>query len=88
MSDKAAATYHPHNTLEEAREAEFVRQYPRSVRAPRQPREGVEMSTTMSCNRCGSSTTGSVSEVIKWDISHDEYCPALPINQAEDKETP
>jgi hypothetical protein len=27
MADKSAAAYHPYNTLEEAREAEFVRQY-------------------------------------------------------------
>lgn len=32
------------------------------------------MSVTMTCKRCGASMTGSAAEVIKWDISHDEFC--------------
>jgi hypothetical protein len=35
------------------------------------------MAATMTCKRCGATMTGGVGEVIKWDISHDEYCPAL-----------
>jgi hypothetical protein len=38
----------------------------------------------MRCMKCNGTISGTVSEVIAWDKTHDDHCPALQPDPKED----